>query len=300
MPAHQSTNHLFLIRPTVFYSNPETQETNLYQTSEAPPDPATLLAKAKAELDAFADNLEEHGVRVTRMDGSPACPDHIFPGNWVSTHEDGTVVYYPMLAPNRRAEKTPEICAFLQQTYKTVKDYSPFTNDNRFLEGTGSFSFDRVNKIAYLAVSARSNEALAKKWAQDAGYELVSFRTNTVRGAPVYHTDLILFIGTKLAGLCTGAIVEEDRAAVVRKLAATHEIIDISLDQLDNMCGNALEVMGRDDTPYLILSSRGYEALTPEQKKKIAAHYREILHSPIPTIEKYGGGSARCLILELF
>lgn len=300
MPARQSTDHLFLVRPVVFYSNPETSGTNLYQSAEGAPPPEVLLEKARAELDAFAGTLEKYGVRVTRMDGSPACPDHIFPGNWASTHEDGTVVYYPMLAPNRRAEKTREICSYLEQTYKKVVDYTPAANDNRFLEGTGSFALDRVNKVAYLAVSARSDEALAKKWADDMGYELVAFRTNPIKGVPVYHTDLILFVGSGVAGLCTASIAAEDRARVVAKLSKTHEIVDLSLAQLDEMAGNGLEVRGKDGALFLLLSSRGYNSLTAEQKKAFGKYYKDIIHSPIPTVEKYAGGSARCLILELF
>jgi hypothetical protein len=296
----QSTDHLFLVRPVVFYSNPETSGTNLYQSAEGAPPPEVLLEKARAELDAFAQALEKHGVKVTRMDGSPACPDHIFPGNWASTHEDGTVVYYPMLAPNRRKEKTPEICSFLEKTYRKVKDYTPSANDNVFLEGTGSFALDRINKVAYLAVSQRSDAALAEKWAKDMGYELVAFRTNPIKGVPVYHTDLILFVGTGVAGLCVQSVLPEDRDRVVKKLSQTHEIVDLTLDQLDNMAGNGLEVRGQNGDLFLLLSTRGYDSLTEAQKKTFGKYYKAIIHAPIPTIEKYAGGSARCLILELF
>jgi hypothetical protein len=301
MKPQQSTNHIFLVRPAVFYSNPETKDTNLYQSGDASLSADVLLEKATRELDGFAAALEAAGVTVTRMPGSAACPDHIFPGNWVSTHEGGLAVYYPMCAPNRRAEKTPEIYGFLKKAYGAEKDYGAFANDNLFLEGTGSLCLDRVNKVAYLAVSARSDETLARRWAQDLGYELVAFRTKPLKGGvPVYHTDLILFVGTKCAGLCVDSIVEEDRARVLAKLSATHEVVELSLAQLDEMCGNAQEVLDKNGAALLVISGRAFRALTPAQKTTFAKYYRAIVHADIPTVEAYGGGSARCLILELF
>lgn len=300
MTEPQSTNHLFMVNPVVFFSNPETQGTNRYQKTAEDVAPDILLERVRDELSVFIDKLRERGVKVTQMDGSPECPDHIFPGNWVSTHPDKTAVYYPMLAPNRRAERTKEICDFLEQDYKTAFDYAGEAENNRFLEGTGSFTLDRVNKIAYLGISPRSDKSLAEQWAKDMGYQLVAFNTEISEDYPVYHTDLIMFIGQKVAGVCFDCIDDNEKAKVREVLEKTHDIIELSFNQMQDMCGNALEVLGTSDTPYLMMSTRAYNALTEEQIAGFKTYYSDIIHSPMTTIENYGGGSARCLILELF
>lgn len=300
----QATNHIMMVNPVVFFSNPETQGTNLYQNTAGSIAPAQLLRAARAELSEFISRLRAHDIQVTLLDGSPDCPDHIFPGNWVSTHADKTAIYYPMLAPNRRAERTKNITTFLKKTYQTLHDYAPYAAQNLFLEGTGSFALDRVKKTAYIGLSPRSHLPLAEKWAQDMRYDLIAFDTNTAdQGAeetPVYHTDLLMFIGEKVASICLDCIAPKHREKVAQHLQKTHEIVPLTLPQMQEMCGNALEVIGKDDTPYLMMSTRAFQALTPAQMKIFKTHYADIIHSPIPTIENYGGGSARCLVLELF
>ena len=300
MTEPQSTNHLFLVNPVVFFSNPETQGTNRYQNTDKDTAPEVLLERVRNELSDFIVKLQERGVTVTQMNGSPECPDHIFPGNWVSTHPDKTAVYYPMLAPNRRAERTEEICAFLRQDYKTAFDYAGEAENGKFLEGTGSFTLDRVNKVAYLGISLRSDKSLAEQWAKDMGYQLIAFNTEISEDYPVYHTDLIMFIGQKAAGVCFDCIEDSQKAYLREVLEKTHDIIELNFEQMQDMCGNALEVLGTDDTPYLMMSTRAYDALTEEQITRFKTYYADIIHSPMTTIENYGGGSARCLILELF
>ncbi|MBL1147565.1 MAG: hypothetical protein D8M28_07690 [Proteobacteria bacterium] len=301
MLVEQSANHLLFIEPAVFFANPETSATNPYQNTEEKTDPAALLAAVRLEIDRFTALLESFGVKITRAPGSPQCPDHIFPGNWVSTHPNRTAVYYPMMAKNRRAERTPEICAILEKQYKIFHDYAPFSDERKFLEGTGSFVLDRINRIAYLALSERSHKTVAEKWATDLNYELVCFDTITPQGMPVYHTDLMMFIGRDVAGVCFDCIPDEAQRRRLRKhLAETHDIVSFSMEQMNEMCGNALEVRGEAGIAYLTMSSRAYAALTSEQERILRRYYVDIIHSPLEVVENYGGGSARCLILELF
>ncbi|TNE29141.1 MAG: hypothetical protein EP349_06910 [Alphaproteobacteria bacterium] len=301
MLEEQSPNHLLFVEPAVFFANPETSATNPYQNTAAQVDPAALLAAVRTEIDRFTALLESFGVKITRAPGSPQCPDHIFPGNWVSTHPNRTAVYYPMMAKNRRAERTPEICAILEKQYKIFHDYAPFADEGKFLEGTGSFVLDRINRIAYLALSERSHQDVAEKWAEDMKYELICFDTRTPQGIPVYHTDLVMFIGRDVAGICFDCIPDEKQRIRVREhLEETHDIVEFSMEQMNEMCGNALEVRGEAGIAYLTMSSRAYAALTAEQERILRRYYVDIIHSPLDIVENYGGGSARCLILELF
>lgn len=296
----QSTNHIFMVRPSVFFSNPETQDSNVFQARGANIAPEELLDRARREIDGFIAALLEAGVAVTQMQGHEDCPDHVFPCNWVTTHGDGTAILYPMLAPNRRIERTPEMRAFIERHYKVAHDFSPRENNGEFLEAAGSLCLDRVNRVAYMAISERSHEALAKDWAGAAGYELVAFHTIPQDGAPIYHTDLIMFAGTKTAGVCADCIVDDDRARVMEKITATHEVVELSLKQMNEMCGNALQVLGHGGRPYIAMSGRAFEALEEDQIAVFEKHVAGIVHAPIPTIETYGGGSARCMMLELF
>lgn len=301
MYEEQSANHLLFVEPAVFFANPETALTNPYQNTAEKADPAVLLEKARAEISHYTALLESFGVEITRAPGSPQCPDHIFPGNWVSTHPNRTAVYYPMMAKNRRAERTAQICALLEKRYKIFHDYAPFADENKFLEGTGSFVLDRLNRIAYLALSERSHPEVAEKWAADMNYELVAFDTITPQGMPVYHTDLLMFIGRDLAGICLDAVADAgQRQAVRARLSESHVLVEFSIEQMNEMCGNALEVRGEAGIAYLTMSSRAYAALTEAQIELLRRYYVEIIHAPLDTIETYGGGSARCLILELF
>ncbi|TVQ84648.1 MAG: hypothetical protein EA357_02310 [Micavibrio sp.] len=302
MNDRQSTDHILLIEPKVFFTNPETAATNPYQNMEAAVAPAELLVRVREEIHGFAEALRHYGIKVTILPGSKKCPDHIFPGNWVSTHPEKTLVYYPMMAKNRRAERTKEICAFLENHYTKIYDYAPLAEKGTFLEGTGSFALDRAHRIAYMGISQRSHVAAAEQWAKELDYELVTFRTALPPdNLPVYHTDLLMFIGYDIAAVCFEAIPDEkERKAVRVRLSDTHDLVDLSLEQMHNMCGNALELRGDGGIAHLVMSTRAYKALTKAQKQKLLRRYVEIIHTPLDTIEEFGGGSARCLILELF
>ena len=296
---NQSTRHIMMMEPINFHSNTETMATNTYQHPD-PNDIHSVQNMAVREFRAFRDTLVECGIMVTTMIGQHGSPDDIFCNNWVATFHGGELVYYPMLAPNRQRERRPEIMQILEQTYDVALDLSAHENDGKFLESTGSHWCDRVNKIAYAGLSARTNPALLKIWADKMGYELITFETKNHAGIPVYHTDVLMYIGSGYAGVCLDCILPHDRDRVISKLSKTHEIIDLSMDQLKSFCGNSLELRGTNDQKFLVMSSGAHSALRDDQKTKLLNYVDDIVHADITTIETYGGGSARCMLLELF
>lgn len=295
----QSTRHIMMMEPVAFLSNPETMETNTYQ-AENPSETSGINAKAIGEFRALRDRLVMAGVIVTTVQGSMTSPDDVFCNNWVSTHGDGSMVLYPMLAPNRRLERRPELLRFLSGRYRIALDLSVEELSGKFLESTGSLALDRVNKRAYVALSPRTDQDLAEAWADVMGYELVFFNTRNHVGKPVYHSDVVMFIGTSMIGICADCIVPEDIDRVLGKIRETHRVMLLGMDQLRSFCGNALELRGHNERRLLALSSRAYDALTPDQKDTIMMYFDGgVVASPIPTIETYGGGSVRCMLLEL-
>lgn len=287
-----------MMEPAEFYANPETMETNVYQVEEDL-SKDEIFSLALGEFQAYRDMLVTNGVIVTTARGYKGCPDMIFP-NWVSTHVDGRMVLYPMLNDNRRAERDPAVIEFLKKAYPDVIDMTHYEQEGLFLEARGSVVADRVNKIGYSALSPRTDEKLAHMWGEKMGYQVHSFDTLSHTGKPVYHTDLVMYIGSTMAAVCASAIVEKDRVRIVEQLQKTHDVMELSMDQLTGFCGNALEVRGENNEKMLAMSSAAYTALTDEQKAFLGNHFTRLLHSPLPTLEKYGGGSARCMLLELY
>ncbi len=296
----QSTNHLFMIEPSVFYANPETMETNAYQVEEGQEDKRALLVKSRLEFRNYRDLLVEQGVMVTTLLGEPGCPDMVFP-NWASTYENDKLILYPMLNQNRAAERTQRITDWLSQYYTDVTDWSHYEAEGRALESTASIVADHVNKRAYAGLSKRTDPDLAKQWADLMGYDLIMFETKSHTGIPVYHTDFLMYIGTDMAGICSECITDKKlRETVLARLRETHDVIEITMEQLQANCGNALEVVGTNDEKMLTMSKAALEALTPEQRSVIGKHYETLICPDLTTLEKYGGGSARCMLMELF
>jgi hypothetical protein len=294
----QSTRHLFLIEPSVFYLNPETADTNHYQVDKHESHEETLHRGIK-EFRDWRDTLIENGVIITTALGSPNCPDHVFP-NWISTHENRQMVIYPMLNPNRRAEKTPEIVETLKKMYDVVLDLSAFEAKGQALESTGSLCLDRVNKIVYAGLSKRTSAELVQRWADAMGYKAVTFETRSHTGQPVYHSDLVMFIGTDAAGICAPCVLDKDRDRVLGSLRETHDVIEFTGDQLQSFCGNSLEILGKDDKRMLAMSKVASLSLSEAQEEHLARHFSPFVLADIPTLELYGGGSARCTIMEMF
>lgn len=298
--SQQSTNHLMLLEPVNFYANPQTFATNSYQ-HDNPPDTDRLESAAIQEFRALRDKLVQSGIIVTTVRGQDGCPDDIFCNNWVSTHPGRQMVLYPMLAENRRTERRRDLIDMLAGGYDIAMDLSACEQEERFLESTGALVQDRVNKKAYIARSQRADTGLAEYWCETMGYTPIIFDTSNHEGIAVYHTDVVMFIGTGYAGVCLECIPDQAQREKVRtNLGATHDIIELSLDQLASFCGNALEVCDDTGAHHLVMSSTAYNALGREQSEQLEAHVTSIIHSDIPTIETYGGGSARCMLLELF
>ena len=297
---NQSTNHLFMIEPEVFHSNDETLGSNDYQ-SRNDPDMSLQDIKNKAlrEFHNLKSEIEKNNITVTSMKGIKECPDHIFP-NWFITFGDKSFQLFSMRAKNRRLEKTTEMINFLSNRYDLKGDLSPYEEKGMFLEATSSMVFDRVNNVVYAGLSPRTNEELLTKWCNENNYELVLFKTNSHKGSEIYHTDVFMYVGEKVIGVCFDVILPEYRDMVRSKVSQYHDVFEISEDQIQDFCGNALEAKNNDDEYFLIMSSRAFNAYSDEQKLTLSKYYKDIIHTDLTTIEKYGGGSARCMLNELF
>jgi len=295
----QSTNHILMIKPAIFYKNAQTIESNHYQIEGDNEDIKIITIKAIKEFNDFKLELESNGINILCFEGSKECPDHIFP-NWFTTFSDKTMQIFSMLAPNRRTEKTPEIISYLQKDYDLTHNYSSFEDKDVFLEGTSSMVFDRVNRIVYAGLSPRTNQNLLTEWCKEHSYELVKVQTESHTGAPIYHTDVFMFVGTDVIGICYEVIKSEYRELLKEKVSKYHTVMEISKEQILDFCGNALEAKDKEGNLYLIMSSRAHDALNHDQLNILNTFYKKIIHSDLPTIEKYGGGSARCMLSELF
>ena len=295
----QSTSHLFMIEPESFYSNEQTSYTNHYQEKVTDEDIDEITQKALMEFNTLKNNIEERGIQVTSLKGSKECPDHIFP-NWFMTFDNKTMQIFSMMAPNRREEKKLSMIEHLSKTYNLSADYSYLENKEIFLESTSSMVFDRVNRIVYAGISPRTNAVQLIIWCRNNDFELVLFETEGHTGSPIYHTDVLMYVGTDIIGICFDVINEEHVDYVREKVNAYHEVVELTSEQIQNFSGNAIEAKNESGDLFLIISSRGFNALNEDQVNKLLKSYKEIIHSDIPTIEKYGGGSARCMLTELF
>ena len=296
----QSTNHLFMVEPAAFYANPQTITTNAYQFEGEAESRDITLSKARTEFRNYRDMLVEKGVMVTSVLGHKDCPDMVFP-NWASTYDDGRLIIYPMLNENRAAERTPKVINWLKHYYPDVTDWSGYEAKNMALESTASIVADHVNRRAYSGRSQRTSPELVEKWADFMGYDVISFDTLCHAGIPVYHTDFLMYIGTKMAGICAEVITDEAlRKEVLNRLRETHEVVEFTPEQLQANCCNALEVVGAKEERMLTMSKAAFEALDNTQIKIIGKYYDTLICPDLTTLEKYGGGSARCMLMELF
>lgn len=296
----QSTNHLLMVEPAAFGCNPETASTNHYQQASPHTEATEIQTRALREFRGLRDALIEHGVCVTTMKGQPDSPDDLFPNNWVSTHEEGHYCLYPMHAVNRRLERRLEIIRWLETRYTLHTDFSSYEKAGQILESTGSMVLDRVNRVAYACLSARMHAPLFQHWCDTMGYRGMTFEAMDEAGRPIYHTNVMMFIGTQTAGICLEALPEAQRERVRAELAKSHRVVELSLGQIAQFAGNALEVQTLNGRRYWVMSQQAREALTPEQLAHLQANGEEIILAPLETIERHGGGSARCMLLELF
>lgn len=304
-----ATNSLMMIRPERFGMNAQTAVDNFYQQQDAATDAATDNQRAQVEFDAFVEKLRAVGVDVLVLQDSadPHTPDSIFPNNWISMHADGRVLLYPMKAENRRLERIEGIEGILKDHGFVVDsslDYSEAEQEGVYLEGTGSIIFDHDSKLAYMARSRRADEFLLDQVCSDLGYSSVVFSAfqDTPEGRqPIYHTNVLMCMTDKYAVICLDTIDDaKERAAVVAAIEESgKEILEISEAQKHQFAGNMLLVKGAEEKLHLVMSSSAFHALTAEQIQKIE-RYHTILHSDLTTIETLGGGSARCMLAEIY
>ncbi|MGQ2982332.1 citrulline utilization hydrolase CtlX [Flavobacterium sp.] len=305
----QITDTLLMIRPVAFRMNEQTAVNNYYQKVMDGLMPSTVNAKAQQEFDAFVEKLRAAGINVVVVDDTvdPDTPDSIFPNNWVSFHENGDVALYPMFAENRRSERREDILDLLEDqgfNIENIVDYTSAEEDNIFLEGTGSIVLDRANHKAYCALSPRADEELLIEYCEDFELSPVIFEAfQTVDGQRmhIYHTNVMMCIGDTFAVICADCIDDKkERKMVLENLRADgKEIILLTEAQLNHFAGNMLQVQGANGKSYLVMSESARQVLTKDQIARIEKH-TEILSSSLDTIEACGGGSARCMMAEVF
>ncbi len=305
----QTTNTILMIRPINFRMNEQTAVNNYYQKVLDNILPETVNKKAQQEFDAYVEKLRAIGVNVVVINDTEEfdTPDSIFPNNWISFHENGTVGLYPMFAENRRLERREDVLLKLEEqgfVINNIVDYTSAEDEHIFLEGTGSLLLDRVNRKAYCALSPRADEDLFIEFCEDFEYSPVIFRANqTVNGKreAIYHTNVMMCLGETFAVICLDCIDDKkERKNIIHHLKEDgKEVILISEEQVNNFAGNMLQVKGKDDKLHIIMSQAAYDSLRPAQISIIEKH-SEILSSSLDTIEACGGGSARCMMAEVF
>jgi hypothetical protein len=299
----QTTSDVLMIRPAAFASNPQTAASNRFQTK---PSVDADSAEALKEFDGAVSALSNAGIRVHVFQDSlePHTPDSLFPNNWFSTHADGTIVIYPMLAPNRRLERRMDVFENLSRAegfhVREIIDLTAHESRNRFLEGTGSLVLDRPHRIAYACLSPRTDIDLLGEFAQRLDYDLVAFDACDAERAPVYHTNVVMAVGTGWAAVCLDAIAPHEQKSILDQLDATErQVISLTLEQMHSFAGNMLELQANDGDAVIALSNTALRALTVGQRKTLEAH-ASLLPVDIPTIERVGGGSIRCMLAEIF
>ncbi len=297
----QTTSHLLMIRPVHFSFNVETAVNNTFQSTKD----ENAQEIALKEFNDFATLLRKNGIDVTVIDDTnePHTPDSIFPNNWISFHSDGSIVLYPMYATNRRLERKPHVIEKLKEHFQIKKqiDLSLYENENVFLEGTGSMVLDRENKIAYACISQRTDIDVLNDFCLQLGYSPQTFMAVDSNAYPIYHTNVMMCVADQYVVICLESIADDaERNDIIQVIEKSgKEIISISLDQMNRFAGNMLQVENNVGKKFLVMSSQAYRSLTIEQVSKINK-YNAILHSSLDTIERNGGGSARCMMAEIF
>ncbi|MBW4889533.1 amidinotransferase [Mucilaginibacter sp. HMF5004] len=294
---------ILMIRPVSFGFNEQTAGSNAFQVRSS--EQLHVQQKALAEFDTFVDKLRANGIDVIVIDDTPQphTPDSIFPNNWVSFHEDGKVFLYPMQADNRRLERRPEIIERLKNNFNIteVDDLSNFEQHNKFLEGTGSMVLDRPNKIAYACLSPRTDIEVMNAFCKKSGYSPVYFHAVDSNGMAIYHTNVLMCIGEKFVVICLDTIRDEqEKEALIEMFRQTgKEVIEISLHQMNAFAGNMLELVNDKGEHLLVMSARAYHSLTLLQIETLE-QYCTLIYSDLTVIENNGGGSARCMMAEVY
>lgn len=311
MSSTQSTSNVIMIRPACFCFNTETAISNAFQNDEYADSSSAHKTQQQAlqEFDSMVEQLRSHGVHVDVFDDtpSPIKPDAIFPNNWFTTHSDGTIILYPMLAENRRLERRQDLIKKLIETYHvtSVVDLSVYEQRNQYLEGTGSLVLDRTNKIVYAVRSPRTHEVIVQHFAKLMNYQQppIIFDSTDDKQKPIYHTNVMMAIGTYVAIVCLDSIVDKEHRNTIIKSLEQHgkrKVIIITLEQMKHFAGNMLEIQNKQGQHLLVMSKSAYDSLTDEQRNIIENNNTKIVYFNASTIEQCGGGSVRCMIAENF
>lgn len=300
----QTTDTVLMIEPVAFGFNEQTAVNNYFQVQQE----GNVQDKALKEFNDFVEKLRAKDINVITIKDTlePKTPDSIFPNNWVSFHADGKVVLYPMFAENRRLERRNDILDQIKEQFEVTEviDYSGAEKDNKFLEGTGSMIFDHDNKLAYGSVSLRLDEGLFRKFCSDFGFQPVVFHSYQTAGEerlPIYHTNVMMCVADQFVVICLDCIDDEsERNNVIETIKNSgKELIEISEDQMQNFAGNMLQVHNKSGEKFLVMSQSAYKSLNRDQVSAIEK-YCEIIYSDLEVIETNGGGSARCMLAEIF
>jgi len=298
----QTTSTILMIRPVNFGFNEQTAGSNAFQNRNA--EQQLVQDKALTEFDAMVAKLRDNGVEVIVIQDTPEphTPDSIFPNNWVSFHRDGNVFLYPMMAENRRLERREDIILGLENEFqiKNVIDLSRFESENKFLEGTGSMVLDREHKLAYACLSPRTDKDVLDLFCLESGYKPVMFHAVDQRGMDIYHTNVLMCVGSNFVVICLESIRDTDEKFwVIETIAASQkQMIDISFEQMNHFAGNMLEVQNLHGEKLIVMSKSAWDSLNQQQKDKLSSFCKPV-YSDISTIESNGGGSARCMMAEV-
>jgi len=298
----QHTSHLLMIKPVKFDFNTETEVNNSFQVRS---EDKAVQEKALREFNTFIATLRNNGIDVTVIEDTPEphTPDSVFPNNWISFHDNATVFLYPMFAGNRRLERKPNVLAEIRKKFRVdqIIDLTGHEAHHAFLEGTGSMVLDRDNKIAYACLSPRTDKEILQEFCDQMGYQAVSFIAVDESGRAIYHTNVIMCVADEFVVICLDTIKDTvQKKKVVDAIIQTgKQIIEISFDQMNHFAGNMLQVNNADGKKIMVMSSQAYHSLTPQQVQHIE-QFNSIIHSDITTIETNGGGSARCMMAEIF
>lgn len=307
----QCADAVLMVRPQAFGYNPETAPTNTFQRAEESSLHAAARELARSEFAHLETALSSEGISVCAVEDTaqPLKPDAVFPNNWLSFHGDGTLVLYPMASPSRRLERRPDVIDAVVKRlgFKVSRlvDLTHHEEHGRFLEGTGSLVLDHRQRVAYACASARTHPGLVAEWARELAYEPVIFHATDREGRPLYHTNVLMCLGERAAIVGSAAIAGADRERVMSRLRASErEIIEIGHDEIERFAGNMLELGSWDealgDCRVLVMSEAARRALGRELFAQLSGCSDTVLAVPVPTIEKLGGGSVRCMLAEVF
>lgn len=302
---NQTTNTVVMVRPANFGFNSETAINNAFQKNDESLSTAEIQIQALKEFDVMVEKLRNYDIEVVVIEDTqtPTKTDAIFPNNWFTSHEGGYVVTYPMFSPNRRHERREDIIETIGETFQISKRYSfdYYEEKDQFLEGTGSMILDRENNKIYACLSERTNIKVLEKFAVLSNYDKLIFHATDPDGLPIYHTNVIMAMGQHVVVICTDSIRDlDEKKAITQSLESDgKEIIDITFDQVKSFAGNMLELKKPDGSSLIVMSEQAFHSLEPEQINQLKSK-SDFMYSSIPTIEKYGGGSVRCMMAEVF